>query len=54
MSQSGRDLLDPWVAFVHMPEIFCQDEALERLVRDQIVAIPGITEDLINGRVSIC
>lgn len=54
VSQSGRDLLDPWVAFVHVPEGFADEAALEELVRGQVASIPGITEDVINGRVSIC
>jgi S-adenosylmethionine synthetase len=54
VSQSGRDLLDPWIVFVHVPEGKTDESELEKIVRAEIASIPEITGDLINLKVSIC
>ncbi len=54
ISQSGRDLLDPWVSFVHVPETFNDRLGLEDFVKGEIKKIPEITERIINLKVRIC
>lgn len=54
VSQSGRPLLDPWIAFVHIPEEFNKPAELEELVRWEINKIPELTEQIINLKVKIC
>lgn len=54
VSQSGRDLLDPWIIFVHIPEDFSELEDLNLLVQQEINNIPKFTEDLINRHITVC
>lgn len=54
ISQSGRDLLDPWVTFVHVPESFNDRIGLENFVKEEIKNIPEMTERIINLKVRIC
>lgn len=53
VSQSGRDLLDPWIVFVHVPEEFGGEAELRLLVGEEIKKIPLLTEELINLKISI-
>jgi len=54
VSQSGRDLLDPWITFVHVPPEFNKQKELETLVRTEIQKIPEITNQLVNLEIKIC
>lgn len=54
VSQSGRDLLDPWVISVRIPTTFVSIDELRLFIADQIYAIPEITEKLIQQKISIC
>lgn len=53
ISQSGRDLLDPWAIFVSLPDNFKDTESLKELVEEQVKSIPSITEELIAGHVQL-
>lgn len=54
VSQSGRDLLDPWIVFINVPENFNQNDKLESMVNEKIKNIPLLTNDIINLKISIC
>lgn len=54
ISQSGRDLLDPWVTFIHVPELFEQEDKIKKFAEEIIVNIPNITNSIIEGEISVC
>lgn len=51
ISQSGRDLLDPWLVLVNVPENFGLGEELEGFVREQIRKIPNLTRDILKKKI---
>jgi len=53
LSQSGRDLLDPWIILVHVPYDFSLDEKIIQIIEREIKSIPKITEALINRDIEI-
>ncbi|MFH1472919.1 MAG: methionine adenosyltransferase, partial [bacterium] len=54
ISQSGRDLLDPWIVFVHIPDNSgLTEDDLKNHVKEGINKIPSYSEDLIHEKVSI-
>ncbi len=54
ISQSGRDLLDPWIIHVRVDYNDVDNVDLEKLIKDEINNIPQITNDIINLRIRIC
>lgn len=54
VSQSGRDLLDPWIVFVGVPQKYTKLLELESFVKDEIKKIPDLTKELIDLKISIC
>jgi len=53
VSQSGRDLVDPWIVFAHLPEDCTMTQEVESLIRREIQNIPKITEQLLEGKINI-
>lgn len=54
ISQSGRNLLDPWVIHVTVDDEFNNDTELESVIDQEIKDMAKITEDLINLKIKIC
>jgi len=54
VSQSGRDLLDPWVTIVNIPENFNHESELRKLVEEGIINIPSISKAILNHEIEIC
>lgn len=54
VSQSGRDLLDPWVVFVHVFDDKVDEEKIKNIAENEIKNIPNLTDEIINLKVSIC
>ncbi|MEX0806256.1 MAG: methionine adenosyltransferase [Patescibacteria group bacterium] len=52
ISQSGRDLLDPWIVLVNVPADFKDVSRLEELVKSQVRNIPTITARVLEGNIS--
>lgn len=50
ISQSGRDLLDPWIVAVNVPTNFRRRKELERIVTDGIKYMPEVTKSILEGR----
>lgn len=53
VSQSGRDLLDPWVTFIALPTSFADDQSVKTLVEDELKLIPNITKLLLENKVRL-
>ncbi|MEI6237955.1 MAG: methionine adenosyltransferase [bacterium] len=49
-SQSGRDLLDPWISIVNVPSGFKEHTELVRFFEHEIKNISKVTEDIINNK----
>lgn len=43
-SQSGRDLLDPWIALINVPPAFIRDEDLRKLFLEEVGTMQHITD----------
>lgn len=54
VSQSGRELLDPWIIHITIPDNSCNETELKNLIESEIKSIPEITKDLINLSIKIC
>ncbi|KKP92962.1 MAG: Methionine adenosyltransferase [Parcubacteria group bacterium GW2011_GWA1_36_12] len=54
VSQSGRDLIDPWIVFVHIPQKFTKNDELQSFINEEVNNIPLLTEEFINLKVRIC
>ena len=52
-SQSGRDLLDPWVTFVALPKDFKNVKSVRKLVEEELKNIPKLTKLLINQKITL-
>ncbi|MFH1280906.1 MAG: methionine adenosyltransferase [Candidatus Beckwithbacteria bacterium] len=50
-SQSGRDLLEPWVILLRVPHGFKDIEKLTRLVKHNINKIPNLTKKIIHQKI---
>jgi len=50
ISQSGRDLLDPWKTFVTIYNSDIDVEKMETFIRKELKNIPEITKSLLKGR----
>lgn len=53
ISQSGRDLLDPWAIFVTIPENFSDHHLITELVENEVKSIPTITKMLLSGKIEL-
>ncbi len=53
VSQSGRDLCDPWVTFVAVPPSFREMDALKAFVEKELKQIPHMTERLLQQQVRL-
>ena len=52
-SQSGRDLMDPWIVAINIPKGFSKKEELENFVKDEIKKIPMITKKVLNRKIML-
>ncbi len=52
-SQSGRDLLDPWIVSIFLPEGFSDNAGVEEVVKDEINKIAEITKLVINEAIKV-
>lgn len=53
ISQTGRDLLNPWKAYVKLDQPHAQTEQVVEIVRRQLALIPQITEELLRGEINL-
>lgn len=53
ISQSGRDLLDPWAIFITLPKNFANTEGITKLVEDEVRSIPEITKLLLKQKIQL-
>lgn len=49
-SQSGRDLLSPWVAVIALPSHFRRIDSVRKIVRKSFNEIPNFTQRIISGQ----
>ncbi|MBU2578847.1 hypothetical protein KKA09_01900 [Patescibacteria group bacterium] len=54
VSQSGRNLLDPWIVAVNVPLGFRLENELKQIIKDEIKQIPEITKSILEGKIIIC
>jgi S-adenosylmethionine synthetase len=52
-SQSGRDLLDPWIVTVFLPEGFDDKKGVEEIIKKEIDNIPNITNLIIKETIKV-
>jgi len=52
-SQSGRDLLDPWIVSVFLPEGFADNAGVEEVIKDEISKIAEITKLVIKEAIKV-
>jgi len=53
-SQSGRYLVDPWIILLRIPRGFNEIKALKNFVKERIVTIPELTNQIIHEEFSLC
>lgn len=53
VSQSGRDLLDPWAIFVTLPIKFTNSDSVKKFVENEIKLIPEITKLLLKQAIQL-
>lgn len=53
VSQSGRDLLDPWITFVALPHNFKDTAYITSLIEKELREIPKITNLLIDQKIQL-
>ena len=53
LSQSGRDLVDPWVTFVTLPKDFSDVESVQKMVESELKLIPQITNLLLAQKIQL-
>ncbi|HEX6977101.1 MAG TPA: methionine adenosyltransferase [Patescibacteria group bacterium] len=53
ISQSGRDLLDPWAIFITLPEDFKDKDGVKKLVEKEVKSIPEITKLLLQEKIQL-
>ena len=53
VSQSDRELVDPWVVAVNVPVTFLEREDLAQLIKDEVRRIPELSKGMIDGSVRI-
>ncbi len=54
ISQSGRDLLDPWIVVINVPLGFCFEKELKQIIKDEIKQIPEITKTILEEKITLC
>lgn len=52
-SQSGRDLINPWIVAVNLPKDFNKREELENFIKSEIKKIPAITKKILSRKISL-
>lgn len=50
VSQSGRNLLDPWITIIAVPEPFNDKKALEKLVKNELKKMPSLTQEILKSK----
>lgn len=50
-SQSGRNLIDPWIVAVNVPKDFNKRKKLENFVKSETKKIPMITKKILNRKI---
>lgn len=53
VSQSGRDLIDPWEVGIVIDESFAQTEMIKKLVESEIFQIPRLTDGLLKSEFTL-
>ena len=53
VSQSGRDLQDPWVTVVAVPNDFERQEELKKFIAEQLPDIPNLSTKILSGSLSL-
>lgn len=53
VSQSGRDLLDPWAIFVTLPIKFTNSDSVKKFIENEIKLIPEITKLLLKQSIQL-
>lgn len=53
ISQSGRDLLDPWVSHISVPNDFIDIEELDKFIKSELLKIPEYTPLLLEQKVQM-
>ncbi len=53
-SQSGRDLLNPWITLVVVPGHFDRNEELNRLIKQELKNISLLTRQIIKNKFNMC
>ena len=53
ISQSGRDLLDPWVTCITLPDDFTNEKEVESFVEEELKNIPNIAKLLLEQKVRL-
>ncbi len=54
VSQSGRDLLDPWLIMVRVSESFSNVDELKKLIIMEVKSIPKLTKDILAEKIRLC
>ncbi len=52
-SQSGRDLLDPWITSISIPKTFKKTAQLQKFVAKELLSIPKYTDLIIKQKVRL-
>lgn len=53
ISQSGRDLLDPWIVAINVPPEFGFEIGLKQIIENEIKQIPKITKNIIERKINL-
>ncbi len=53
ISQSGRDLLDPWIIAVYTQKGLGAENELHQIIKDEIIHFPEITRSILRGEIRI-
>lgn len=53
ISQSGRDLLDPWIVAVYTQKGLSAENELRQIIKDEIIHFPEITRSILGGEIRI-
>lgn len=53
ISQSGRDLLDPWVSHISVPNDFKDVEELDKFIKSELLKIPEFTPLLLEQKIQM-
>lgn len=51
ISQTGRDLKDPWIVAISIPTISNDQLKIETIIKNELQKVDSITEDLLEGNV---